>query len=396
MEEPSKIMGILAKQSKVITMVLRAKTIGLLQTRPLNDKQKRNTHLNLQELEHTKKSLESYPRRIVLELTSACNLRCIMCGRSAADFKDTFFKLSHLEKIKDTLEHAEEVTLFGWGEPTVHPKFIEILKYLNNYPVRKYFVTNGMTLDKIKDALFEYKVDIVAISIDGANAETNNKIRRGSDFDKIIKSIKSIVEEKKKRNLKYPYMNFVFTAMDMNFREIPDMVELTKNTGIEELKVVYFTAFSDKLIDQSLWNRQKEVKEIFSKAINKAQELDIKIKLPHIQGEDIAKDKFHKDCFVAWRDFFLGSDGYVRSCLSTSKKLFHIDDYESFFEMWNSEVMKKFRECVNNIDCMPAECKKCYQASYANWNRKESFLQVGTNFAPEWHEDTETDGMTKK
>ncbi|MDA0027775.1 radical SAM protein [Brachyspira hyodysenteriae] len=149
-------------------MILRSKTKELLQTRTLTEKQINNTKLNKEEMDKKAIILKSYPQRLVLELTNACNLRCIMCGRDEAEFAPTVFKLDYLKKMEKLLDTIEEVTLFGWGEPPLRVlNFIEILEYLNNFPVRKYFVTNGMRLDKIKNALFDYQVDIMAISLDG-------------------------------------------------------------------------------------------------------------------------------------------------------------------------------------------------------------------------------------
>lgn len=365
-------------------MILRAKRIDLLQTRPLTQKQQENSQLNMAELTDSKSYLKSYPRRIVLEITNSCNLKCVMCGRSATNFTITHFDLKDFIKIEEALQYSEEVTLFGWGEPTIHPKFEEILEYLDQFPVRKYFVTNGTLLDRIKDAIFKYKVDIIAISLDGACATTNNKIRRGSDFDKIINNISGIVAERNKRGVNYPYMNFVFTAMNSNYTEIPDLVKLTYQIGIEEAKYVYLTVFSKDMIHEVLWDKQNLIKNVFDNAVNLAHELEVKIKLPHLQGQDEAGDKLHKDCFVGWRDFFFGSDGYVRSCQSTSRKLLHIDKYKSFMEMWNSTEMQEFRERVNDEKTMPYECSQCYQSSHCNWNRKEAFIQLGQKFAPEW------------
>lgn len=365
-------------------MILRAKRIDLLQTRPLTQKQQKNSQLNMRELADRKSYLKSYPRRIVLEITNACNLRCVMCGRSATNFTTTNFDLKNFRKIEEALQYSEEVTLFGWGEPTIHPKFKEILEYLDKFPVRKYFVTNGTLLDKIQDAIFEYKVDIIAISLDGACAATNNKIRKGSDFDKIIANISGIVAERNKRGVNYPYMNFVFTAMNSNYTEIPDMVKLTHQIGIEEAKYVYLTVFSEDMLHEVLWDKQHLIKDVFDEAVDLANKLDIKIKLPHLQGQDEAGNKLHKDCFVGWRDFFFGSDGYVRSCQSTSRKLFHIDKYPSFMEMWNSDEMQDSRQRVNDEKTMPRECALCYQSSHCNWNRKEAFIQLGQKFAPDW------------
>lgn len=370
-------------------MVLRAKTRDLIQIGKLTERQKDNSALNIKEMECRSTFLRSYPRRIVLELTNACNLKCIMCGRDEAKFRLTSFNVDWLDRLKEAYEYAEEVTLFGWGEPTIHPQFEQMLSYLNDYPLRKYFVTNGMRLDRLRQAIFDQHVDIVAVSLDGAKATTNDRIRVGSSLDRIVRSLKDITGEKTRRGLDYPYMNFVFTAMRSNLHEIPDVVRLAHEIGLEEVKVVYLTVFSKGLVHESLLNRQEEIRAIFAEAEGLSNELGVKLKLPYIQGEDIAGDHYHKDCFVGWRDFFLGSDGYVRPCQSTAMKLFPIDKYDTFTDMWNSPEYMSFREMINMND--PQECKRCYQSSHASWNRRESFMQVGQIFAPKWDRAPEDD-----
>ncbi|AFA49232.1 putative tungsten-containing aldehyde ferredoxin oxidoreductase cofactor-modifying protein [Acetobacterium woodii DSM 1030] len=365
-------------------MVLRAKTLELFKSNNMNEIQNKNSKLNISEINDDKEVLNSYPRRLVFELTNLCNLSCVMCGRNDAEFEPTVFDLDWMEKFNSVLKHVEEVTLMGWGEPTVHPKFIKILEKMDKYNVRKYFCTNGMKLDEIKSALFDYNVDLIAVSLDGADAESNSKIRVGSDFDKIINSLKEIVKEKKERNTDKPYINFVFTAMKSNLHQIPDMVRLTKKIGLQELKVVYMTIFNERMLHESLYNSELDISRIFTQATELADKLDISIKLPHIQGEDIAENNYHKKCFVAWRDFFLGSDGYVRPCMSTPMKLFNINDYDDFDKMWNSKEYVDFRKRVNNNNLMDNSCKNCYQSSFANWNNKESFIQIGKEFSPEW------------
>ena len=365
-------------------MIIRAKTKELLQTRELTQRQKDNTKLNKEEMDNQSTVLKSYPQRLVLELTNACNLRCIMCGRDEAEFAPTVFKLDYLKKLEYLLNIVEEVTLFGWGEPTMHPQFIDILKYLNNFPVRKYFVTNGMRLNKIKDALFDYKVDIMAISLDGAKAETNDRIRFGGNFDFIVKNIKEIVNQKRERNLDYPYMNFVMTLMDSNIEELPNLVELAYEIGMEEVKGVYLTVFTKNLLNETLYNKRDKVAYIYMQTEELDKKLGIKLKLPYLQGEDIAGDKYHKDCFVAYRDFFLASDGFVRPCQSTAVKFLKFEDYDNFEDMWNGHEFQEFRKNVNDKNSMCEECKRCFQSSHANWNNELSFIQINQQFAPEW------------
>ncbi len=296
-------------------MIIRAKRKELFKGKPLSQKQQENTEKNLREIEAGAQVLESYPRRLVFELTNACNLNCVMCGRNAADFKMTSFDMDVFRSFEPMMDTIEEVTLMGWGEPTIHPHFNEMLEIIDRHDARKYFCCNGMNLKKIRESIFKYNVDVFAVSVDGATYETNARIRRGSDLNVITEDLKSIVEERNRRNLKYPWINFVFCAMESNIRELPDLVKLAAEIGIDEVKVVYLTAFNEELLHETLWGKESFIQEVFSEAVSVGDETGIVLKLPHIPGEDIAGDNDHKECFVAWRDFFLGSDGYVRPCI---------------------------------------------------------------------------------
>ena len=363
--------------------IIQARRLDLKETRPLTPLQRKNSTLNEQEALAGAIQLRSCPRRLVLEMTNACNIRCKMCGRVAADFTPTVFKKDWLSIFEPIADKIEEVTLLGWGEPTLHPEFSEFLAWAHARGLRIFFCTNGTRLKALTEDIFRYEVDLLTVSLDGADAATNNAIRCGADFDTILRDVEGIVEKKRALGVQYPYLSFVMTMMDSNFRSFPDYVRLAKKVGIQEVKGVYLTVFDDAMAAESLEGRTEELREVYAQAQAQGEELGIEVKLPYLQGEDIAGDAPHKDCYVGWRDFFLGSDGYVRSCMSTPVKLFRVEDYPSFDQMWNSPEYQAFRASVNTEKMCPA-CRNCYQASAANWNRPSSFDQRGQTFAPEW------------
>lgn len=365
------------------SQLLRAKTLDLRLTRPLTPDRQANSMKNEEEALAKKTVLESMPRRFVFELTNACNLNCKMCGRNSAAFQPTWFQMDWLKHFEPVSHLVEEVTLMGWGEPTVHPHFAEFLDWAARLGLRKYFCTNGMRLDKLFDNIFRTETDIIAVSMDGACAETNEKIRRGADFHKILENISAITEYKSAHRLEFPYMNFVFTAMEQNLGELPALVRLAGEIGLDEVKAVYLTAFDDRMAPDVLYDKMERTREVFQSAIETGRGCGVSLKLPHLVGEDPAGDQCHKTCYTAWRDFFLGSDGFVRPCMSTAEKLFPLQQYETFEQMWNSVEYQQHRSRVNMAQ-MAHSCRNCYQSSFANWNRRESFIQMGQNFAPEW------------
>lgn len=360
------------------------KTEKLFKT-PLTEAQIANTDTNIRESREGRTVLDSGPRRIVFELTNRCNFQCIMCGREAVSFKANDIAMGVIRKCEPFFATAEEVTLHGWGEGTLHPGTVGILEYLNTFPgLRKYFVTNGSTMPRIMDAVFDHHVDIVAVSLDGATPETNNGIRKGGNFKREVESIGRLVGARQRRGTDFPYVNLVFTAMERNIRELPMMVELTASLGLPELKVVYLTVFNDSLVAESLLNRQSLVRENFMRASELAAKLGVYLKLPEIQGEGPSGRLRHKPCPVPWRDLYIGSDGFVRPCQSSADKLAHAGEFDDFTRMWNSPELQRLRATVNDHDDMPAGCASCYHSSCANWNLATSFVQLGRNFAPDW------------
>jgi MoaA/NifB/PqqE/SkfB family radical SAM enzyme len=364
-------------------MIARAKTKYLFEGKELSPLQKENSQLNIRELEGGVLELKSKPRRIVFELTNACNLHCLMCGRNAATFKPSMLSMQCFYSLEPLFDTVEEVTLMGWGEPTVHPHFEEMLRVIDRHSARKYFCTNGMRLEKLKNAIFDNHVDVFAVSVDGATAESNNTIRRGSDIERINASLRDIVARRKASGLTYPWINYVFCAMKRNFRELSALVEMAADIGLEEIKVVHLTAFDAGLASETLLGMESEVSDVFLQAEKRARELGILLKLPYIRGADPAGAAAHRDCFVAYRDFFLGSDGFVRPCMSTADKFFKYDDNLDFMKLWNSVKYRNYRHTVNT-ETMPDNCQTCYQSSHCNWNNEKSYVQIGESFSPIW------------
>lgn len=92
---------------------------------------------------------------------------------------------------------------------------------------------------QLLDAIFDNHVDVFAVSVDGANQETNDAIRRGSDLREINRNLRKIVSRKHNLNLKYPYINYVFCAMHRSLHELPELIDLAADIGLEEVKVVF-------------------------------------------------------------------------------------------------------------------------------------------------------------
>jgi len=168
------------------------------------------------------------PRIALYELTLRCNMNCIHCGSSAGKNRSNELSTDEWNNVTKQLAElgCKEITLLG-GEPFLRKDWYEISKEIKNQGVELSFISNGLLINKKTiEKLRKLKPKSVAISLDGANKDTHDKIRqvKGS-YEKCMDVIS---------NLKSAGINTtVITSINkINFKELPKIRELLLNRGI--------------------------------------------------------------------------------------------------------------------------------------------------------------------
>ena len=139
-----------------------------------------------------------YPPYLLIEPVSACNLRCPFCFQTDKTFtKKPFMGVIDFEFFKNVIDQANEletgaITIASRGEPTMHKKIIEMLEYINTkeniFEVK--LNTNGTFLnDKICHAIFKNNVTQIIISSDHYIKEDYERLRLGSNFEKVVENV---------------------------------------------------------------------------------------------------------------------------------------------------------------------------------------------------------------
>lgn len=135
------------------------------------------------------------PRRLSVELGNICNLHCSYCLRSEDNLYShhaQFFPVELLRRILSEAREAAQISrvIFTGGEPTLHPKFAEILETIAAADLQASFVTNGWHFERIWPVLMANRKAIlhVAFSLDGANRETHDRWRGNGSFDRLVRA----------------------------------------------------------------------------------------------------------------------------------------------------------------------------------------------------------------
>lgn len=143
-----------------------------------------------------------YPSVYVLEPSSRCNLKCVMCPNpmmTPSNWGDIDLEL--LDKIlTDISPYAEFLMLYWMGESLLHPNIEQILKRAKSKISGKIVLSSNMTVlsAPAQSAILDH-VDMLICSLDRWNKDTYEKIRRGSDFDSVVSNIENLLAEKQQR-----------------------------------------------------------------------------------------------------------------------------------------------------------------------------------------------------
>lgn len=139
-------------------------------------------------------------RRLSVELTNICNLHCGYCLRdeaalyhSPANFFAPDFLDSIVRQAKDTLG-ITHLTFTG-GEPTLHPRFADILNIVAVNDLKTSFVTNGWNFEKIWPTLVEKRdvITHIAFSLDGSSREEHDRWRGDGSFVRLVRAFSRCV-----------------------------------------------------------------------------------------------------------------------------------------------------------------------------------------------------------
>lgn len=135
------------------------------------------------------------PRKIRIDTTAFCQLKCPACPMTFKPLEEKRGYL-HVETLIDVFDKnpwIEEIELINHGEMFLNPDLVEILRVCHE---RNVIVTAdvGVNLNNVKDAqleaLVKYRVKSMKVSIDGASQETYEQYRVGGNFDKVIANVK--------------------------------------------------------------------------------------------------------------------------------------------------------------------------------------------------------------
>ena len=187
-------------------------------------------------------------RHIRLAIDDSCNLRCPSCRNGLIFHKEgSAYRLGIrlADRVNDWLhnyEHPLQVHIGSDGDPFashVDRHFGETTPTRDN--IKYSLLTNGLMFKEFHTRIPHVvnNMEHLGVSIDGASAETYEKLRLGGKWHKIIEALECMSDLKQKHNFHFALHMVV---QQDNWHEMESMLELAHRYSVDR---VYFNKIED-------------------------------------------------------------------------------------------------------------------------------------------------------
>jgi radical SAM protein with 4Fe4S-binding SPASM domain len=318
------------------------------------------------------------PRFIQIEPVGECNFRCRMCpiqfrrdGRPYGP--PAFMEFELYTRIVDQFPDLRELQLQGLGEPLMHPRFFEMVRYAVARDVEVSVNTNlSFMTPAIASECVESGLARVHASLDGATKATYERIRVRGNYDKSIRNLQRLLAERTYRNSRTPYVEIVAVAMRENLAELEQLVVQAAHWGVDALSVQHlchdfgesslpehYRPMREFVDSQTLLHEDPEcVDAAFGAARRAAETAGISLRLPSL-NERPARDA--RGCGWPSTGAYFSYRGDIMPCcmISTPDRMnFGNVRDEPFARTWNGSSYKRFRAQLASGQ-PPEICKSC-------------------------------------
>ena len=248
------------------------------------------------------------PRKLYIELTSACNLDCATCYRrgwseGARDMDSGLFRA--LAREAAALPSLETVVLGGIGEPSASPLFDEALEAFRDRAIA--VTTNGVGLGDATLERIAQRATLVVVSVDGL--DENLRRIRGVGLEAVLGTVRSLAAARLAGGR--CRVEFQFTLSASNAADLVHVVDLAADLGVDAITVSQLLPQEEGDAPDILYGRRglDGTQRLYDGVRMKAFRRGVRVYLPPLEL------KTERRCaFAEVEAAYVNSDGDVVPC----------------------------------------------------------------------------------
>jgi radical SAM protein with 4Fe4S-binding SPASM domain len=300
----------------------------------------------------------SKPRNIQIEVTNRCNLRCYMCyiNNLKRDQKGEL-SFDNFKKIIRNFNYYHTVKLSGIGEPFLNKSLLKMVDYEKRRGNQVMIYSNALLINEtMANKLIGVKLDTLFVSFDASTKKTYDVVRRGGNFELLMKNLRYIQTLKKKLNVSKPEIMFNTTLMQTNKGEMFGILDIMEELGIKKINIQEVQVGKEgQTVPES-----ESLSLEYNSFLNKMREVGFKKGIEVIIPV-VKKRAARENCVSPWLQTYITYEGYVTPCCrNISSKHYVCGNIlkAPFGKIWNNGKYSSFRMNLRN-NKLHHVCRDC-------------------------------------
>lgn len=299
----------------------------------------------------------AWPDRLYIEITNVCNLDCVMCptGLHVLERDKGHMKWELFTSVIDEMApHVKTTTLHIWGEPILHPRLIDMVRYARERGINVSISTNATLLTEEKArGLLDAGLSEIYLCLDGMTAETYEAIRRKADFEVTKANIERFIELREAFEGAGPRTYVQIIEMEPTKEQTEEFRRFWDRPGVDRVNVKAFDSWG---------NQVKEINQL-------RRDDEDRVSL---------KNRYH--CPLLWYHCHVYFDGTVTCCdrdYGAKYPLGNVVESGGVMAVWNGPKMQELRRkhVERDVKDVPP-CRACTEWS---WWKPGPFTSKGNS-----------------
>ncbi len=317
----------------------------------------------------------SGPWRITFDTNpDDCNLHCIMCedhspySTTQTDRREAGRPKRRMDfdLIRRVMEESRgtglrEIIPSTMGEPLLYRHFDEILDLCAEYGVKLNLTTNGTFPKRGARAWAERIVPVTSdmkVSWNGATKATHENVMLGSNWETVVENVRTFIgvrDAHAARGGNHCRVTFQLTFMEINVSELPGIVKLAADLGVDRVKGHHLWVHFKQMRFQSMRRSQDAIAH-WNAVVDSAYEVAERHRLPN--GDRVLLENIFRldkngegditpdgECPFLGQEAWVASDGRFNPCCApdvlrrTLGYFGNVND-TSLYDIWESAAYR--------------------------------------------------------
>ncbi len=357
------------------------------------------------------------PQEFWIELTSKCPFDCVFCSRASLRGKGKHMDFELYQKLIAQMQNPRVIRLNYSGESIHYPHLTEAIALAKATGARVELVTVlSSAKPKVIESLVREQLDRLTISIHALSEPMYQKIYGHSTVESLCENLALLRSVKKSFNTHLPLIDFAFVAMERNLQELPLVVALANDSGVQHVDIHPVIrrdeipeTFSQELIAGNLTSHFR---------LQLSQTLrDLEAAYPHITMNVSNKELEQTSCLGSspvpfppalpegakifsceqnpWDTVHVLANGDLVSCEvrdqiplgnlgnSDLRSIWHGESYQTFRRNYTAGLDEKCRTCIYKLVYLSDDALEV--KSYLRPRECQQQLLIGWHFAESHH-----------